>query len=190
MPAQWASLSDRHSRPYFNTGFLSRGFKKKGIFAPCRTKPAHSSCISSAFKNKPIKFSLKNNNFGEKPGVKRWLKRLITPTNEKQAAVNELRKLWKGENWRVILEKLSAVQGAPHPFINPSTVARLLEDGYQVKHMRERTLEQIHWIINYCKKNNSKEDYNHLLKESAMLSCSSEILSIQNPNPLNHLPIK
>ena len=107
----------------------------------------------------------------------------IDYTNErKQAAVNELRKLWKGENWRVILEKLSAVQGAPHPFINPSTVARLLEDGYQVKHMRERTLEQIHWIINYCKKNNSKEDYNHLLKESA-INFPPALQKFINPKP-------
>ena len=94
----------------------------------------------------------------------------IEYTNErKQAAVNELRKVLKRENWRVILKKLSVVAGAPKPFIDQSTVARLLEDEYQVKYMRERTLEQIHWIINYCKKSNSKEeDDNHLLKESAI----------------------
>lgn len=107
----------------------------------------------------------------------------IEYTNErKQAAVNELRKVLKRENWRVILKKLSVVAGAPKPFIDLSTVARLLEDEYQVKYMRERTLEQIHWIINYCKKSNSKEDDNHLLKESA-INFPPALQKFINPKP-------
>lgn len=71
-----------------------------------------------------------------------------TETN-KQLVVACLREFCKREKWRRLLESAADDPNAPKSFIDESTVTRVLRKDYDTRKMRDRTLDQIVWLLKY-----------------------------------------
>lgn len=71
-----------------------------------------------------------------------------TETN-KQLVVACLREFCKREKWRVLLDVVANKPNTSKPFIRQSTVTRVLDKNYDTRDMRNRTFDQIVWLLKH-----------------------------------------